>query len=341
MAGECVRENNPREGIGLTENRRIAREALQHEAAALQDLATSLPEAWDAVIEAILARSGRVITCGIGKSGHIARKAAGTLSSTGTPANFLHAGEATHGDLGMVTASDTVLLYSQSGETDEIVRLIPSLRAEGTLTVLITGRADSSAGRLCDYSLSTGVTSEACPHNLAPTTSTTAMLALSDALAITLMVRRGFGPEDFARFHPSGALGRRLLLRVSDVMRPPEECCLVSPDDLVRDVIAGMTQAGIGMACVCPSKGVLASIVAESDLRRWLLRSDGSGLAGSAGEVGNPRFQTVSPDLLAYDALEIFQNHPKRIGEVPVIDAQGRFRGVLVLKDLLRSGIVS
>ena len=181
--------------------------------------ADQLGEAFGQAVELILACTGRVIPCGIGKSGHIARKTAGTLSSTGTPSLFLHAAEAVHGDLGMVTGDDIVLLYSQSGETEEIISLFPALRAIGASSILITGRPASRAGQSADLVLDTGVVEEACPIRLAPTTSTTVMLALSDALAIAVMDRRGFSSGDFARFHPSGTLGRRLLLRVSDVMR--------------------------------------------------------------------------------------------------------------------------
>ena len=180
------------------------RRVLQHESAALARLAEQLDDSFVFAVEAVLSCQGRVICCGVGKSGHIARKTAGTFSSTGTPSQFLHAAEAVHGDLGGVQAGDVVLLYSHSGETDEIVRLYPSIRSLGARTILMTGRPNSSAGRLADLILDTGVKEEACSNNLAPTSSTTAMLALSDALAIAVMDRRGFTHEDFARFHPSG-----------------------------------------------------------------------------------------------------------------------------------------
>src|SRR5256885_1712506 len=197
----------------------FAKQVLAQEACAIEALADSLDDSFAQAVEWLLACKGRVITCGVGKSGHVARKTSGTLSSTGTPSLFLHAAEAIHGDLGMVAEGDVALLYTHSGETDEIVRLFPSLRALGARTILITGRAQSSAGRQADLVLSTGVTIEACPNNLAPTTSTTVMLALSDALALAVMDRRKFTKEDYAKLHPGGMLGKRLLLSVRDVMR--------------------------------------------------------------------------------------------------------------------------
>jgi len=313
------------------------RQALRHEGQAILQLAQGLGEAFDLACAWILDGKGRVITCGIGKSGHIARKTAGTLSSTGTPSLFLHAAEAVHGDLGTVTEGDIVLLYTHSGETDEIVRLFPSIRAQGGRTILITGRPNSSAGRLADLVLDTGVTDEACPNNLAPTTSTTAMLALSDALAVAVMEARGFGTDDFAKFHPSGALGKRLLLTVGDVMRRREDIAVVSPDEPAIGVIRAMTQSGVGAACV-ELGGSLVGLVSEGDLRRNLL-SASAPLETPAKAMMNDHPASLSPDLLAIEALEVFQNYPVKIGEIPVL-VEGRIAGLLVLKDLLRSGIV-
>jgi arabinose-5-phosphate isomerase len=296
-----------------------------------------LDVSFDRTVELLLACPGRVVTCGVGKSGHVARKASGTFSSTGTPSLFLHASEAVHGDLGMVTAGDVVLIYSQSGETDELVRLFPSLRAIGASTILVTGRPASSAGRASDIVLNTWVTDEACPNNLAPTTSTTVMLALSDALALAVMERRGFSRDDFARFHPSGSLGRRLLLTVADVMRPVAEIAVVHPDESVRNVIQAMTSAHAGAACVV-SRGEFVGLVAESDIRRHLLLEP-IRMEAPAIEITNPSAATITPELLAIEALEAFQNYPVKIGEMPVIEG-GRLVGLLVLKDLLRTGIV-
>ena len=313
------------------------RAVVQQEAAALERMAHTLGAEFQLAAEWILSATGRVITCGVGKSGHMARKAAGTFSSTGTPSFFLHASEAVHGDLGMVTASDIVILYSQSGETDEVVRLFPSIRDQGARTILITGRDTSSGARAADLVLNTGVTEEACLHNLAPTTSAIAMSAMSDALAVSVMEARGFSRDDFARFHPSGALGKRLLLRVADVMRSVEEIAVVSPTTDVLAVIREMTRASVGVACVVDGESYVG-LISEGDLRRHLL-AHSEKLEGTAMDMVNPLAATTDGDLLAVEALEAFQNHPKKIGEMPVL-ANGKLAGLLVLKDLLRTGIV-
>lgn len=314
------------------------RRVLLAEADALQALAEALGESFERAVDWFFECEGRVITCGLGKSGHIARKTAGTLSSTGTPSLFLHAAEAVHGDLGMVTARDIVLLYTHSGETDELIRLFPSLRAIGARTVLMTGRPESSAGRLSDLVLCTHVSEEACPNNLAPTTSTTAMLALSDALAVAVMERRSFGREEFARFHPSGALGKRLLLRVTDVMRTGPDLALAASSDQVLDVMRRITQAGAGAAIVVDDQGGLEGVISDGDLRRHFLSAE-QPLAAQAGDLMTRNPKRIEADLLAAEALEVFQNLSMKIGEMPVVDA-GRVVGLLALKDLLRSGIV-
>jgi arabinose-5-phosphate isomerase len=319
-------------------SRKIGREVLEQEAEAIRALGQKLDERFDRAVEWLATCEGRSITCGVGKSGHIARKTSGTLSSTGTPSLFLHAAEAVHGDLGMVTAKDVVILYSHSGETDEIVRLFPPIRAIGAKTILITGRAESSAGREADLILDTLVCREACPNNLAPTTSTTTMLALSDALAVAVMTARGFGRDDFARFHPSGSLGRRLLLRVSDVMRKDNEIALVETATPVMDVMRAITRAGVGAAMVVDARGRLEGFLSDGDLRRHLL-SDREFLNSTAGEIMSKSVTTIEADLLAVEALEAFQNLPKKIGEMPVLQEECVV-GLLMLKDLLRSGIL-
>lgn len=316
----------------------VGREVLQSEGQAILDLAAALGDRFEEACEWILKSEGRVLCCGVGKSGHIARKTSGTLSSTGTPSAFLHAAEAVHGDLGMVTRHDIVLLYSHSGETDEIVKLFPAIHAIGARTILISGREPSSASRQAQLTLLTEVREEACPHNLAPTTSTTAMLALSDALAVAVMSARGFGREDFARFHPAGALGRRLLLTVADVMRQGEDLPIVGLEASLIEVLQTITQVGAGAACVV-EEGRLMGFISDGDLRRHFL-------AGTASESVRARdlmkveVTTITGDLLAVEALEIFQNHPIRFGEMPVVDSAGRLLGLLMLKDLLRSGIL-
>lgn len=316
----------------------VVSRVLLEEASAIEALAHQLPGEVDVAVDWMLACRGRVITCGVGKSGHIARKTSGTLSSTGTPSLFLHAAEAVHGDLGMVTADDIVLMYSHSGETDEIVKLFPAIHALGARTLLITGRADSSAGRLASLTLDTRVVREACPNNLAPTTSTTVMLALSDAIAVAVMERRGFSKEDFARFHPSGALGKRLLLTVADVMRSGADAPTVTPQTPVLDVLQAITKAGAGATCVVDDSGIALGVISDGDIRRHFL-SSASPMNGCAEQLMSTRFSHITQELLAVDALEIFQNHPKKIGEMPVLDAEKRPLGMLALKDLLRSGI--
>ncbi len=314
------------------------RRVLKHEAAAIAAMADRLDDAFATAVEWVLACEGRTITCGIGKSGHIARKTAGTLSSTGTPSLFLHAAEAVHGDLGGITQSDVIILYTHSGETDEIVRLFPSIREIGAKTILMSGRVDSSAGRLADIVLDTGVTGEACPNNLAPTTSTTAMLALSDALAVAVMEQRGFSSEDFARFHPSGALGKRLLLRVQDIMRVGPDLALVEKGDDLATVMRAITRAGAGAACVVDADARLVGFISDGDLRRHFVNSP-TPLDATAADLMVSNVTTIGPDLLAVEALEVLQNLPKKIGELPVLD-DDKLVGMLMLKDLLRSGIV-
>jgi arabinose-5-phosphate isomerase len=291
-----------------------------------------------AATETILRSQGRVACCGLGKSGHVAAKAAATFSSTGTPALFLHAAEALHGDLGMVAQGDVVLLYTYSGETDEIVRLVPGLAAQGARTVALTGRPGSSTGRLAEIVLDVSVGSEACPNGLAPTTSTTVMLAVSDAMAVAVMEARGFRAEDFARLHPAGSLGRRLTLRVGDVMRTGDDLPVVAQATPVMEILRAITKAGAGGACVVDTAGSLVGYVSDGDLRRWFLKAEEPRL-GQAADLMTPEPATVSPDLLAVEGLEVMQNFPAKIGELPVVEGK-RLVGLLVLKDLVRAGIV-
>lgn len=315
------------------------RRVLNEESLAIQNLAAQMDIAFQTAVDWMVTCKGRVITCGVGKSGHIARKTAGTLSSTGTPSLFMHAAEALHGDLGMATEQDIVLAYSHSGETDEIIRLFPSLKVIGVRTILMTGRPDSTAARLAALVLDTRVSKEACSINLAPTTSTTVMLALSDALAVAAMEHRGFRPEDFAIFHPSGTLGKRLLLTVADVMRSGEDNPVVLESSPLVDVLKSITHAGAGAACVVNPVGEMVGIITDGDIRRHLLQSERP-LEGTAAHLMSSNFNSISPDLLATEALEVFQNYPRKIGEIPVLSAEKKPLGILMLKDLLRTGIV-
>ncbi|MBS1723508.1 MAG: KpsF/GutQ family sugar-phosphate isomerase [Armatimonadetes bacterium] len=322
----------------MTDHVAAVRRVLQEESNGIVELARRCDEQVAKAVDWMLACKGRVVCCGLGKSGHVAEKAAATFASTGTPSFFLHASEAHHGDLGMVTKDDIVLLYTYSGETDEIVRLMPSLKSQGARTILISGRPASSSGRQADLILDVSVDSEACPNNLAPTTSTTVMLALSDALAVAAMEARGFSPEDFARFHPAGTLGRRLTLTVGDVMRKGEDLPLSSPGDSLLEVMQTIAKAGAGCTCVVDEDRRLLGIVTEGDLRRAIIRCDGR-LEGVASDAMTVDPGSVDASLLAFEALEIFENYPHKIGELPVLEG-GQVVGVLMLKDLVRTGIV-
>lgn len=314
------------------------RRVLVEESTAISQLAQRLDSIYGTAVDWMASCKGRVITCGIGKSGHIARKTAGTLSSTGTPSLFLHAAEAVHGDLGMITADDIVLMYTYSGETDELIRLFPAINSIGARTILITGRKESSAARAAGLVLDVAVDQEACPNNLAPTTSTTVMLALSDALALAVMERKGFTSEDFAKFHPSGALGKRLLLTVRDVMRSGSDLAVVRERDPVHLVMQAITNAGAGAACVVDAEGRLIGFISDGDLRRHFLGEDPS-IESPAYRLMTENVSTIGPELLAIEAMEAFQAMPKKIGEMPVVE-NGKVVGLLMLKDLLRSGIV-
>ena len=314
------------------------RRVLNEEADALRACATHLDRNFETACQWLMDCKGRIVCCGVGKSGHIANKTAATLASTGTPAFFMHAAEAVHGDLGMVTANDIVLVYTHSGETDELVRLFPSFKASGAKTILITGRPGSTAAKLSDLVLDTGVREEACPNNLAPTTSTTVMVALSDALAIAVMEERGFGKDDFAKYHPAGALGKRLLLRVEDVMRRFDDIAVASVEDKVLVVMQKIATAGVGAAVVVSDDRQLVGFVTEGDLRRHLLKTP-IDIEATADSFMTKSPSTIEPDLLAIEALEVFQNSAAKIGEMPVVK-NGKVLGLLMLKDLLRSGIV-
>lgn len=311
---------------------------MREEASAILALADRVDGMFQQAVGWILECQGRVVCCGLGKSGHVAEKAAATFASTGTPSFFMHAAEALHGDLGMVTDKDIVVLYTYSGESDEIARVVPAVRAQGARTVLMTGRPESSVGRTVDLVLDVHVDSEACPNNLAPTTSTTVMLALSDALAVAAMEARGFSAEDFARFHPAGNLGRRLTLRVQDIMRSGEDLPLSRPDDPLLEVMRTISKAGAGCTCVVDPDGGLLGLITEGDLRRWIIGHEGT-VVGTASQAMTTHPGTVEPEMLAVEGLEAMQNYTRPIGEMPVVQ-KGRVVGLLMMKDLVRAGIV-
>ncbi len=322
-----------------TDALRVAREVLQIEIEALQRVADSLDSRFEQAVEAILACRGRVVLSGVGKSGAIARKLAGTFSSTGTPAIFVHPTEAAHGDLGTITADDVAILLSFRGESDELVLLCPALKRLQVYTIVMTGRPDSTLGRMADLVLELPVEREACPHNLAPTASTTAMLALGDALAMATMAARGFTPRDFALNHPAGALGRRLLLRAHDVMRTGDALAVVPEDAPLRDALFAITKAGAGAACVVNAEGKMVGLVTDGDIRRRLLQ-DETALRRPVAEAMTRNPMVITGNPLAIEVLERFHRTPKKIGDLPVLDEAGKPIGIIVLKDLLRVGIV-
>ncbi len=311
--------------------------ALLIEAEAVQAVAQRLDHRFTDAVQRLLACKGRVVVCGIGKSGHIARKIAATLASTGTPAFFVHAAEAVHGDLGMITADDILLAISHSGTTDELITVVPIARRMGAGIISMTGNPDSPLAQLADVHLDTSVAKEACPLNLAPTASSTAALALGDALAVACLEARGFGSEDFARSHPGGALGRRLLTRVRDVMRTGSRIPVVSIDASIETTLDEMSRKNMGMTAVIDAQGKLAGIFTDGDLRRLIARgSDLRTVTVAAGMTRSPRH--IDPDALAVEAAALMDEH--RLSQLLVLDAEGNLVGALHMHDLMAAKVV-
>ncbi|MGE5161252.1 MAG: KpsF/GutQ family sugar-phosphate isomerase [Betaproteobacteria bacterium] len=315
----------------------MARDVLQIEAAAVQGLAARLDDRFTRAVELLLQCKGRVVVSGIGKSGHIARKIAATLASTGTPAIFVHAAEAAHGDLGMITRDDVLVALSYSGEGDELLTMLPVAKREGTPLVAMTGNASSSLARLADIHLDVRVDKEACPLNLAPTSSTTAMLALGDALAVACLDARGFGPDDFARSHPAGALGRRLLTYVGDVMRTGDRIPRVRVDTPLIDALREISSKQIGMTAVLDDDGRLQGIFTDGDLRRLLERAaDVRSVKLADVMTRNPL--TIAPDVLAAEAAQLMDQRKKN--QLLVVDAGGTLVGALSMHDLMAAKVI-
>ncbi len=281
--------------------------------------------------------TGRVVVTGMGKSGHIAGKIAATLASTGTPAFFVHPGEASHGDLGMITSSDVVLALSNSGETGEIVTILPIIKRLNVPLIAMTGNPDSTLSRAATANINVSVKKEACPLGLAPTASTTAALAMGDALAVALLESRGFTEEDFARSHPGGALGRRLLLLIDDLIHTGEQIPRVNSDTLVSDALVEMTRKGLGMTAVVDAGNRLLGIFTDGDLRRTIDRRLDVHSA-VVGDVMTVNCKTVHPGMLAAEALKIMDD--TKINALPVINDKGELVGALNMHDLLRAGVV-
>jgi len=315
----------------------MARDVLQIEAAAVQGLAARLDERFTRAVELLLQCKGRVVVSGIGKSGHIARKIAATLASTGTPAIFVHAAEAAHGDLGMITHDDVLVALSYSGEGDELLTMLPVAKREGTPLIAMTGNASSSLARLADVHLDVRVDKEACPLNLAPTSSTTAMLALGDALAVACLDARGFGPDDFARSHPAGALGRRLLTYVRDVMRTGDRIPRVTVDTSLIDALREISSKQLGMTAVLDADGRLQGIFTDGDLRRLLQRAaDVRHVKLADVMTRNPL--TIAPDVLAAEAAQLMDQRKKN--QLLVVDAGGALVGALHMHDLMAAKVI-
>lgn len=317
--------------------RESARRTLKVEEQAIAALFERLDSHFDRACELILACQGRVVVTGMGKSGHIAGKIAATLASTGTPAFFVHPGEASHGDLGMITRGDVVLALSNSGETAEVTALLPLLKRIGTPLISMTGRPDSTLARHADAHLDAGVEREACPLDLAPTASTTASLALGDALAVALLEARGFTAEEFALSHPGGSLGKRLLLRVSDLMHQGERLPRVPLGSPLRDALLEITRQGLGFTCVVDEHNRLIGVYTDGDLRRTLDQyQDLSQL--KVDDVMTRPGKRIAPDMLAAEAVRIMED--SLITALAVVDEAGHPIGALHMHDLLRSGVI-
>ncbi|MES2361452.1 MAG: KpsF/GutQ family sugar-phosphate isomerase [Pseudomonadota bacterium] len=315
----------------------LARKTFEIEAAAVLGLAARVGPGFAQAVQIMLACRGRVVVMGMGKSGHIGRKIAATLASTGTPAMFVHPAEASHGDLGMVTAADVVLAISNSGETAELTAVLPVLIRQGVPLVAITGGLQSALARQARVTLDSSVAQEACPLNLAPTASTTAQLAMGDALAVALLDARGFREEDFARSHPGGALGRKLLTHVSDVMRSGEQVPQVSPDTSFSELMREMSSKGLGASAVVDAGRRVLGIFTDGDLRR--LVEKGVDLRSSkAGDVMHTRPHTLKASALAVEAVELMEQHS--ITSVLVVDGDGVLCGALNSNDLLRAKVI-
>ncbi len=315
----------------------LARDVLDTEARAIAALGRKLGADFIAAVELMLACKGRVVVSGIGKSGHVARKLAATLASTGTPAFFVHPAEAGHGDLGMITADDVVVMLSNSGETDELLLLTPHLKRQGAALIALTGNEQSSLAQSADVHLDASVDAEACPLGLAPTASTTAALALGDALAIALLDARGFSVDDFARSHPGGSLGRRLLTRVSDVMRTGAAVPSVADTATLAEAIVEMSGKGMGMTIVTHD-GAVAGIFTDGDLRRCL-GAGGDPMRRGIADVMTRTPRIIDVDRLAADCVLLMETPPK-VTQLVVVDAAGALAGAIHVHDLFRARVV-
>ena len=315
----------------------LARQVLRIEADAVLALAERIDGAFLQALSLILNCHGRVIVSGIGKSGHIARKIASTLASTGTPAYFVHPAEASHGDLGMITREDVLIALSNSGESAELLTIVPFIKRQGAKLISITGKPESTLAREADAHLDAGVAQEACPLNLAPTASTTAALAMGDALAVALLDARGFGAEDFARSHPGGSLGRRLLTHVRDVMRSGAAIPAVTPETKVADAILEISRGGIGMTTVINPERQVLGVFTDGDLRRAFAKNLDLRIL-TVADIMSQQPRAIGPDKLAVEAVEMMEKH--KINQLPVVDEYGTLIGALNMHDLFQAKVI-
>lgn len=317
----------------------LAQDTLSIEAQALTTMAGRVGDEFVKATELILACTGRVVVTGMGKSGHVGRKITATLASTGTPAMFMHPAEASHGDLGMITAADVVLAISNSGESEELTAILPLIKRMGVPMIAMTGRRQSALGRHADVVLDTSVDKEACPHNLAPTASTTAQLAMGDALAVSLLDARGFKADDFARSHPGGALGRKLLTLVSDVMRSGADVPKVAPEAKLMVLMKEISAKGLGACAIVDAQDRIVGIFTDGDLRRLIEQGTHGDLRElSAADVMKAQPRTVRADALAVEAADLMEAH--RVTSVLVVNAEGQLCGALNSNDLMRAKVI-
>jgi arabinose-5-phosphate isomerase len=317
----------------------LAQETLSIEAQALQAMAGRVGDEFVQATQLLLACSGRVVVTGMGKSGHVGRKITATLASTGTPAMFMHPAEASHGDLGMITAADVVIAISNSGESEELTAILPLIKRMGVPMIAMTGRRQSALGKHADVVLDTSVDKEACPHNLAPTASTTAQLAMGDALAVSLLDARGFKADDFARSHPGGALGRKLLTLVSDVMRSGDGVPKVSPEAKLMVLMKEISAKGLGACAVVDAQDCVLGIFTDGDLRRLIEQGTSGDLRElTAADVMKAQPRTVHADALAVEAADLMESH--RVTSVLVVNAEGQLCGALNSNDLMRAKVI-
>lgn len=321
-----------------TDLRGVARRVLEVEAEALRDLVDRVGEDFERAVDLIFGSKGRVVVTGMGKSGLVGKKVAATLASTGTPAFFLHPAEASHGDLGMVTSEDVIIAISNSGETDELRDLLPYLKRFNVSIISMTGNADSTLSHAADITIDISVREEACPLGIVPTASTTAAMAMGDALAAALLIRRGFKADDFALFHPRGSLGKKLLIRVRDLMHSGDAVPMIPSDAPMTKAVVEMSSKRLGMTIVSGQGGVMAGIITDGDVRRGIERW-GKGLFDlTAGEMMTVNPRTISGDELAVKALAVMER--RAITSIVVTGPGGKVEGVVHLHDILKKGIV-